>query len=76
MILCRLQTKKAVKAKDSYSPVLERVKQNNMVKMQQENDTADPPPPGGKVLQMMNMTRVRNFINFKKLYTNRSPKFL
>lgn len=43
--------KKAVKAKDCYGPVLERVKQNNMVKVQQENDTADPPPPGGNVLR-------------------------
>lgn len=41
--------KKVVKAKDCYGPVLERVKQNNIAKVQQENDTADPPPPGGNV---------------------------
>ncbi|EZA61460.1 pleiotropic regulator 1 isoform X2 [Ooceraea biroi] len=41
-----LQMKKAIKAKDCYGPVLERVKQNNIAKMQQENDIADPPPPG------------------------------
>lgn len=40
--------KKVIKAKDFYGPVLERVKQSNMAKVQQENDTADPPPPGGK----------------------------
>jgi len=50
LFLCRQQKKKAIKAKDCYSPVLERVKQNNIAKMQQENDTTDPPPPGGKIL--------------------------
>ncbi|KMQ94286.1 pleiotropic regulator 1-like protein [Lasius niger] len=40
------QIKKAIKAKDCYGPVLERVKQSNIAKMQQENDIADPPPPG------------------------------
>ncbi|XP_011689538.1 PREDICTED: pleiotropic regulator 1-like [Wasmannia auropunctata] len=40
------QMKKVVKAKDCYSPIMERVKQNNMAKVQQENDIADPPPPG------------------------------
>jgi len=39
--------KKVIKAKDCYGPVLERVKQNNIAKVQQENDIADPPPPGG-----------------------------
>lgn len=38
--------KKAVKAKDSYGPVLERVRQANLAKIQSENDIADPPPPG------------------------------
>lgn len=42
--------KKCIKAKDSYGPILERVKQNNIAKMQQENDNVDPPPPGGNVL--------------------------
>lgn len=43
--------KKAVKAKDCYSPVLERVRQINLAKVQQENDSADPPPPGGNILR-------------------------
>jgi hypothetical protein len=42
--------KKIVKAKDCYGPVLDRVKQNNIAKVQEENDTADPPPPGGNIL--------------------------
>ncbi|KOC66709.1 Pleiotropic regulator 1, partial [Habropoda laboriosa] len=36
--------KKSVKGKDSYGPVLERVKNNNIIKAQNEN--SDPPPPG------------------------------
>ncbi|CAK9807455.1 Pleiotropic regulator 1 [Anthophora plagiata] len=36
--------KKSVKGKDSYGPVLERVKNNNIMKAQNEN--SDPPPPG------------------------------
>lgn len=43
--------KKIIKAKDCYGPVLDRVKQNNIAKVQEENDTADPPPPGGNILQ-------------------------
>jgi len=43
--------KKIIKAKDCYGPVLERVKQNNIAKVQQENDIADPPPPGGNILR-------------------------
>lgn len=39
--------KKSVKAKDSYGPVLERVKNNNIMKAQNENENGDPPPPGG-----------------------------
>lgn len=39
--------KKFVKAKDSYGPVLERVKTNNIMKAQNDNENADPPPPGG-----------------------------
>ncbi|OAD58867.1 Pleiotropic regulator 1, partial [Eufriesea mexicana] len=38
--------KKSVKAKDSYGPVLERVKNNNIIKTQNENENMDPPPPG------------------------------
>lgn len=39
--------KKAIKAKDAYGPVLERVKNNNILKVQHQNDNVDPPPPGG-----------------------------
>ncbi|XP_048265478.1 pleiotropic regulator 1 isoform X1 [Bombus affinis] len=39
--------KKSVKAKDSYGPVLARVKTNNIMKIQNENENTDPPPPGG-----------------------------
>lgn len=39
--------KKSIKAKDSYGPVLERVRNNNMMKPQKENENVDPPPPGG-----------------------------
>lgn len=38
--------KKSVKAKDSYGPVLARVKTNNIMKIQNENENTDPPPPG------------------------------
>ncbi|KAM0729366.1 Pleiotropic regulator 1 [Formica fusca] len=48
------QIKKAIKAKDSYGPVLERVKQNNITKAQQDN-IADPPPPGDETFEV-NMT--------------------
>jgi len=50
IFIFRQQMKKTIKAKDCYGPVLERVKQNNIAKVQQENDTADPPPPGGNVI--------------------------
>lgn len=40
--------KKAIKAKDCYGPVLDRVK-HNIVKIQ-ENDSVDPPPPGGNIM--------------------------
>lgn len=45
------QIKKGIKAKDSYGPVLERVKQNNIAKAQHENNTADPPPPGDETFE-------------------------
>lgn len=38
--------KKSVKAKDCYGPVMERVKNNMMTKVHNENDNPDPPPPG------------------------------
>lgn len=47
MISFRQKVKKSVKAKDCYGPVLERVKDNSIVKTQNENENADPPPPGG-----------------------------
>lgn len=43
----RQKIKKSVKAKDSYGPVLARVKTNNIMKIQNENENTDPPPPGG-----------------------------
>lgn len=43
----RQKMKKSVKAKDSYGPVLARVKTNNIMKIQNENENTDPPPPGG-----------------------------
>lgn len=39
-----------MKAKDSYGPVLERVKNNNIIKVQNENENTDPPPPGGNYI--------------------------
>lgn len=62
--------KKVIKAKDCYGPVLERVKQNNIAKVQQENDTADPPPPGGNILRYDIYDKNKNYsyvycINFR-----------
>ncbi|XP_078036550.1 transport and golgi organization 4 isoform X1 [Augochlora pura] len=41
-----LRMKKSLKAKDCYGPILERVKINNLSKMQSEHENSDPPPPG------------------------------
>lgn len=49
-MFCRQKIKKSVKAKDSYGPVLERVKNNNIIKVQNENENTDPPPPGGNYI--------------------------
>lgn len=38
---------KSIKARDSYGPILERVKNNAALKARND-DNADPPPPGGK----------------------------
>ncbi|XP_063983463.1 pleiotropic regulator 1-like [Diachasmimorpha longicaudata] len=39
--------KKAIKARDSYGPIMDRVKQNIQAKPRpSDNDPADPPPPG------------------------------
>lgn len=53
--------KKVIKAKDCYGPVLERVKQNNIAKVQQENDIADPPPPGGNIMHTHNRAENKNY---------------
>lgn len=50
--------KKSVKAKDSYGPVLERVKNNNIIKVQNENENIDPPPPGDESFGGNNSTAV------------------
>lgn len=55
----RQKMKRFVKAKDCYGPVLERVRNNNAIKAQHENENADPPPPGGTHLYH---TRINNFI--------------
>lgn len=38
--------KKGIKARDCYGPVLERVKSNRNKGVENDNDAADPPPPG------------------------------
>ncbi|XP_034951083.1 pleiotropic regulator 1 [Chelonus insularis] len=38
--------KKNIKAKDSYGPIIERVKTNEREKVKNHNENTDPPPPG------------------------------
>lgn len=61
IFIFRQQMKKVIKAKDCYGPVLERVKQNNIAKVQQENDIADPPPPGGNIMHTHNRAENKNY---------------
>ncbi|XP_066594680.1 uncharacterized protein [Prorops nasuta] len=41
-----IKMRNAIKAKDGYGPIIDRVKPNNTVKHHNERDNADPPPPG------------------------------
>ncbi|XP_076165718.1 transport and golgi organization 4 [Ptiloglossa arizonensis] len=52
------KVKKSVKAKDCYGPVLERVKDNSIVKTQNENENADPPPPGDETFGGSNSSAI------------------
>ncbi|XP_015108596.1 pleiotropic regulator 1 [Diachasma alloeum] len=51
--------KKTIKARDSYGPIMERVKQNVQTKPRpSENDPADPPPPGDESFTASESTSV------------------
>lgn len=56
--------KKSIKARDCYGSILERVKQNNIAKVQEEN--ADPPPPGGNIFYKpgIGIKILLSYINF------------
>ncbi|XP_076635946.1 transport and golgi organization 4 [Colletes latitarsis] len=55
------RVKKSVKAKDCYGPVLERVKDNNIMKTQNENENVDPPPPGDESFSGSNNTAIISY---------------
>ncbi|XP_012277006.1 pleiotropic regulator 1 [Orussus abietinus] len=50
--------KKGIKAKDSYGPIMERVKHNNNFQAQNDSEHKDPPPPGDEGFSGQNSTSV------------------
>ena len=64
---------KAVKARDSYGPVLGLVKQNNSARTPNDTESVDPPPPGDENFDTSSGTSLVPYTNANAMPNNATP---